>query len=66
MGDLQNHIDSAPPLPELEACEIISQVLEAVNHMHDNDFAHRDLKLAVSETFALSSNPTDSLDCRIF
>lgn len=45
-GDLRQYMKK--PFPEMEARMIISQVLEGVALMHDNDFAHRDLKPAVS------------------
>ncbi|KAK1758922.1 kinase-like domain-containing protein [Echria macrotheca] len=41
-GDLQRYLTR--PLPEAEAREITSQVLEGLKHMHDNRFVHRDLK----------------------
>ncbi|KAK5654581.1 hypothetical protein OQA88_7210 [Cercophora sp. LCS_1] len=41
-GDLQRYLTR--PLPEAEAREITSQVLEGLKHMHDNRFIHRDLK----------------------
>ncbi|KAI9368687.1 kinase-like domain-containing protein [Aspergillus egyptiacus] len=42
LGDLQRYL--ARPLPETEARQIAFQVLEALQHLHDNGFAHRDLK----------------------
>ena len=44
--DLQNYLLS--PIPEEEVQEIASQVLEGLAFMHDNGFAHRDLKPTVS------------------
>ncbi|EOO03023.1 putative calcium calmodulin-dependent protein kinase type 1b protein [Phaeoacremonium minimum UCRPA7] len=41
-GDLQKHLTG--PLPEVEAKEISSQLVEGLVFMHDNGFAHRDLK----------------------
>jgi serine/threonine protein kinase len=49
-GSLQNHLslDSTKPvLNERECSEIVSQILEGLRFMHENDFAHRDLKPAV-------------------
>ena len=45
-GDLQKYLSS--PLPEKEGQHIVSQILEGLHFMHDNGFAHRDLKPAVS------------------
>ena len=47
LGDLETYLSSAPPLPETQAQEITFQMLEGVRYMHDNEFAHRDLKPAV-------------------
>jgi calcium/calmodulin-dependent protein kinase I len=44
LGDLQGYLSSAPPLPEIQAQEITFQILEGVHYMHENEFAHRDLK----------------------
>jgi len=41
-GDLQQYLSH--PLPEAEAAHITEQLLEGLRHMHDNGFAHRDLK----------------------
>ncbi|KAI9667449.1 MAG: hypothetical protein M1821_000265 [Bathelium mastoideum] len=43
-GDLAHHLRQAPELAENEAASIIHQVVEGLNFMHGNDFAHRDLK----------------------
>ena len=47
LEDLQDYLSSAPPLPEIQAQEITFQVLEGVRYMHENEFAHRDLKPGV-------------------
>ncbi|KAF2663024.1 kinase-like protein [Lophiostoma macrostomum CBS 122681] len=45
-GDLQNYLwrKAEKTLPEDEVKQIALQVLEGLEHMHDNGFAHRDLK----------------------
>ena len=45
-GDLHKYLGS--PLPETEGQLIVSQIVEGLHFMHDNGFAHRDLKPAVS------------------
>lgn len=45
LGDLHKNLGS--PLPEHEGQQIVTQILEGLDFMHDNDFAHRDLKPAV-------------------
>ena len=47
LGDFQSYLSSTPPLPEIQAQEITFQTLEGVRYMHENEFAHRDLKPAV-------------------
>ena len=51
-GDLHQCLGS--PLPESEAKQVISQVLEGLQFMHGKGFAHRDLKPAVSVIICLS------------
>ncbi|KAL3446883.1 kinase-like domain-containing protein [Aspergillus insuetus] len=45
LGDFQSYLQNNPKLPEIEVREIIFQVLDGLNLMHDNEFTHRDLKL---------------------
>jgi serine/threonine protein kinase len=45
-GDLHKYLGS--PLSEREGQIIVSQVVEGLDFMHQNGFAHRDLKPAVS------------------
>lgn len=44
-GDLQRHMKKQ--FPDGEAREIASQLVEGLVYMHDNGFAHRDLKPGV-------------------
>lgn len=45
-GDLQSYLTK--PFPEDEVKQVIFQILEGLGFMHENGFAHRDLKPAVS------------------
>jgi len=47
-GDLYHHAQNIPPFSELDASKIIRQLIQGVQFMHDNGFAHRDLKPQVS------------------
>ena len=55
LGDLQHYLNHQPPLPEHEAKEITYQILDGLHFMHDNEFAHRDLKPNVSLFFTALS-----------
>jgi serine/threonine protein kinase len=48
-GDLYHYLSHKSPLPVAEAQELTRQMLEGVYDMHENGFAHRDLKPAVSK-----------------
>ncbi|KAJ5358988.1 Tetratricopeptide-like helical [Penicillium cataractarum] len=43
-GDLFAYLYQKPPLPEAEAKDITYQILDGLSMMHENGFAHRDLK----------------------
>lgn len=45
LGDLQTYLRK--PFPEVEVCNVLQQLLEGLLFMHDNRFAHRDLKPGV-------------------
>lgn len=46
LGDLQTHLGR--PLPEWEAQHVAHQLLEGLEQLRLNGFAHRDVKPAVS------------------
>lgn len=48
IGDLFTYLYKRPALPEDEAKDITYQILDGLNMMHENGFAHRDLKPNVS------------------
>jgi serine/threonine protein kinase len=47
-GDLRNYLSGVSPLREAEAQQVTFQILEGLSFMHENGFAHRDLKPSVS------------------
>ncbi len=51
LGDLEHYL--AKPLPEDQACTISQQVLQGLAFMHENKFAHRDLKPSVRTRLAV-------------
>lgn len=46
-GDLHKHMSASSPLPEEEVQVITYQLLEGLTCLHENGFAHRDLKPSV-------------------
>lgn len=46
-GDLRHLLQSRRNLPTEEARQITHRILEGLDQMHQNDFAHRDLKPGV-------------------
>jgi calcium/calmodulin-dependent protein kinase I len=52
LGDLESHLKT--PFSHTEARQIIQQLLEGLGFMHDNNFAHRDLKPTVCNYTYLS------------
>jgi calcium/calmodulin-dependent protein kinase I len=51
LGDLERYLK--PRLSPAEARQITQQLLEGLGFMHDNNFAHRDLKPSVSNYISL-------------
>lgn len=56
LGDLRNCVTAA--IKEPEAQNIIFQITEAVNFMHGKNFAHRDLKPSVCQSYKSVSRLT--------
>lgn len=46
-GDLHHYLSNRRSLPAPEAQQVMHQLVEGLHQMHENDFAHRDLKLGV-------------------
>lgn len=63
-GDLHKYLGS--PLPENECQRIVSQILEGLDFMHENNFTHRDLKPAVSLSNTFSTRQTKVAPYRIY
>lgn len=42
--ELFNYLNKYGPLPETTAAKIFSQMISAVQHLHDLNVAHRDIK----------------------
>lgn len=51
-GDLQTYLANNGRLPELEGQIITEQILHGLRSMHENGFAHRDMKSAVSSMYS--------------
>ena len=45
-GDLLTYLKRKGPMKEQEAFIVMKQLAEAVNYLHENKIAHRDIKLA--------------------
>lgn len=43
-GTLEDLIDSRAPVPVSDACRLITQICEALDHVHQSGIVHRDLK----------------------
>lgn len=53
LGDLKGYIQQNGPIPEDDTKEIAWQVTHALKLMHQEGFAHRDIKPEVGRTFAM-------------
>lgn len=49
LGDLKNYINKRGPIPENEAKQIAWQIAHALQIMHKEKFAHRDIKAEVRQ-----------------
>ncbi|KAJ5692033.1 Tetratricopeptide-like helical [Penicillium macrosclerotiorum] len=56
LGDLSTYLNHRPPLPEFEARILADQILDGLCMMHENKFAHRDLK---PQNILIRSHPPD-------
>jgi serine/threonine protein kinase len=57
LGDLEKYLRQ--PFPEVQVCNVLQQLLEGLQFMHDNHFANRDLKPGVRlllEAIVFASN----------
>jgi serine/threonine protein kinase len=48
LGDLHHYLGQNPPLSVADTQQLTYQIIEGLHQMHENDFAHRDLKPGVS------------------
>jgi serine/threonine protein kinase len=55
-GDLHQYLSNRCSLLPAEAQQLTYQILEGLHHMHENDFAHRDLKPGVCGKQILSKH----------
>ena len=46
-GDLERYLQHKPALDEFDARQVMFQIVEGLDFMHENGFSHRDLKPAV-------------------
>ena len=53
-GDLHHYLKGKLLVPAGEVQQLTYQILEGLDQMHQNDFAHRDLKPGVRMIFLLS------------
>ena len=60
-GDLHQYMSKSPPLLEEAARDITYQILEGISYMHNNNFAHQNLK---PEVRLLFDKPSDFSDYR--
>jgi calcium/calmodulin-dependent protein kinase I len=60
-GDLEHFRKASPAFSELDACRIVWQLVEGVRHMHENGFAHRDLKPGVGSSLTAHEQQGEKL-----
>jgi serine/threonine protein kinase len=61
-GDLHHYLKDKRSLPFDEARQLSFQILEGLDQMHGMDFAHRDLKPAVSGILILAYGDSIGID----
>jgi serine/threonine protein kinase len=57
-GDLHHHLLDQKRLPAAEAQQLTYQILDGLHQMHENGFAHRDLKPGVNILLVSGANIT--------
>ncbi len=54
LGALEAHLGS--PLPEAHAQRIVGQILQGLAFMHENQYAHRDIKPSVGVCYSVHTS----------
>ena len=54
-GDLHHFLLEEPLLPKADAQRLTYQILQGLDHMHENGIAHMDLRPAVSTVYIFTT-----------